>query len=185
MLTELAAPPETPWPIFRDFICEQTGDDGAYARWLSESGTLERLGECISLLQWPVTAVLGRGEPSIVELRRDEACTFRHWLYGVAYATGHLQSGQVNVNGWSKLCMAFGVPPVMVEVQSAPTMPWSVPSPQLATAVLRLAVEVGWKWLHMPYAQQQIGGAAKQHHPTAIAYRLRLLPDGPWHERRL
>lgn len=177
-MTALPPPPETPWQIFRDFVCEQAGDD-AYVQWLESSGTLERLGEMATLYQ--------HGSHRI-------SPELEQWWRGKGLA---ITSIVMNPLGYfAQMCEAFGVPPVLVEVtvgiesrwsdgRTAVNHEWAPPSPALATAVLRLAVEVGWKWLHMPYAQQQIGDAAKQNHPNAIAYRLRLLPDGEWQERRL
>lgn len=158
-MTALPPPPETPWQIFRDFVTEQAGDD-AYVQWLVDSGTLERLGDRMT-----------RPNDTPVPVGTVQ------WLMDVrhAYTTERTWHGQ-----FQKLCEAFGVPPVLAMVSPGWEWPangewnyrWQPPSPALATAVLREAMD-----------RDSFGDMAKhvhKHHPRAIAYRIRHLPEGLW-----
>lgn len=175
-MTELAAPPETPWPIFRDHIIEQTGDDGAYARWLSESGTLEGLAglmACGTEFQSPQDAYQRRcelfGVPCVMyevgrECRQCEGNgTIRSHVHGDSYVDVYCTS-----------CWGIG-------------LRYEPPSPQFATAVLMEQFrreEFDRQHGAETWSSHAFDELIRQHHPAAIAYRLRLC-DGPWHERRL
>lgn len=176
---ELAAPPETPWQVYRDWLIEQSGDDGAYANWLESSGTLSNLAglmACGTEFQSPWNAYqdycAAFGVPPVM-------CEVGESMY-VERVNDHWQT--VNV----------------------PIPRWQAPSPALATAVLRAALHVK-QWLcGMDNAVATLQGiqprgmsdedvvksiemtpeTVRQHHPAAVAYRLKL-GDGQWHERRL
>ena len=192
-----------------------TGDaafDRSAARFkvLTDSGTFDRLGECM-------VACNGRGT-----MEYDDINRLAQWLRKASmprpvcreFAIGQFSFGHhFNSDDFAHLCGKYSVPCVVVEVGVVWDRPpaiteavrWDPPSPALAAAVLReaatfprwfdlLAQEGPFIHRRLPPIEQLVAysraneaasDAVRQHHPDAVAFRLRLGASGEWHERRL
>lgn len=183
-------PPHLPPEVFKDWLEEfpqyvgmqdaPTFDrEAAYLRWLTESKTFERLGECMASALRNGSAPYGLPQ--------------EFWVWR-NQQVGSKSNTQGNHKGYAAICESFGVPAVMVQVEEemdggilGMNPWWAPPSPALAAAVLRWACE--FKELQddfrifCGYVQTWVlqDGLA----PNGTAIRLRLGATGDWRTRPL
>lgn len=152
-----------------------------WREWLEWTWTINRLAECMPLSIVPGTMVYD-------------------WLSSIGALDG------MGTPAWfTSLCDAFGIPPVMVEVEErvwefddfeeTSQLQWLPPSPLLALEVLRTALLALELPEPMPLIclnpgsplyldERRIAGAVHLHHPYATRYRLRIR-ERDWVELRI
>jgi hypothetical protein len=155
--------------VLSDALAEQ---GKTWREWLEESGTLERLAECMCLerTQWTWAYY----EDEILE------CSEQHRAW--RFAHGIPEPLADDAPPWDRLAEIFGLPPVRVEVGVPPRsvnradedLHWRPPCPALAHLVLLRVVPP------VEFSQLSLGGAVADLHPEAVNYRLRLGDGDRW-----
>jgi hypothetical protein len=146
--------PTAEWPEARRRAIAESLNGQPWLEWLDENGVLERLGRAMIATLSP--------EDSPADVR-----PFADW--GV--------TSPLTPESWGKLARAFGVPPVLLQVQVSGE--WQAPSILLATDVLRAGVRATDSLPALtPDGEcidlQAIESAARSRSPEATACRLRI-----------